>query len=177
MIDASTMLASFAQQFPGLEDLLNAVVALLGLVLTGNAVFKAIQVDKTGGQGMTWTTPIMYFFCGVALFNFAASIDTALDSFWGGSVSVKNLMSYQGSANMPAQTSELIGVIVLCLRFYGYITYARGWMSMRRIGSGQNGSDEVFKKSFIRLVAGVALINIVGIVNMFSETFGFGEVL
>lgn len=27
MIDASTMLASFAQQFPGLEDLLNAVVA------------------------------------------------------------------------------------------------------------------------------------------------------
>lgn len=50
MIDASTMLASFAQQFPGLEDLLNAVVALLGLILTGNAVFKAIQVDKTGGQ-------------------------------------------------------------------------------------------------------------------------------
>lgn len=48
---------------------------------------------------------------------------------------------------------------------------------MRRIGSGQNGSDEVFKKSFIRLVAGVALINIVGTVNMFSETFGFGEVL
>lgn len=43
MIDASTMLASFAQQFPGLEDLLNAVVALLGLVLTGNAVFKAIR--------------------------------------------------------------------------------------------------------------------------------------
>ena len=119
----------------------------------------------------------MYFFCGVALFNFAASIDTALDSFWGGSVSVKNLMSYKGSANMPAQTSELIGVIVLCLRFYGYITYARGWMSMRRIGSGQNGSDEVFKKSLTRLVAGVALINIVGTVNMISETFGFGEVL
>ncbi|MCC9290255.1 hypothetical protein [Pseudomonas aeruginosa] len=175
MIDGSTMLASFAKQFPGLEDQLNAVVALLGLVLSGNAVFKAILVDKTGGQGMTWTTPIMYFLCGVALYNFAASIDTALDSFRGGSVSVKNLMCYQGSAIMPALTSELIRVIVHCLRFYGYMTYARGWMCMRRIASGQNGSDEVFNKSIIRLVAGVALINIVGTVNMLSETFGFGE--
>ena len=67
--------------------------------------------------------------------------------------------------------------IIACLRLYGYFTYARGWMSVRRIGNGQNGSDEVFKAAMIRLVAGVALINIVETVNLISGTFGFGNVL
>lgn len=179
MIDASTMLSTFAQSIPGFEALLNSFVALAGVVLTGMAIFKAIEVDKAGGasQGMSWSTPVLYLLCGAALFNFASSVDMALETLWGGSTSVKNLMSYKGSGAMPAQTSEMIGVLVLVLRLYGYITYARGWLSLRKLGHGQNGNDENFKKSMIRLVAGVGLINLVGTANLISSTFGFGDVL
>lgn len=179
MNDASSMLASFMESFPGLEQFLNLGVAMVGVILTGQAALKFIEIGKHGEQpgGVRWITPVMYLLAGTALFNFASSVDTALETIYGGSSSVHNLLSYSPGSGMPQESQLLTKAIIACLRLYGYFTYARGWMSVRRIGNGQNGSDEVFKAAMIRLVAGVALINIVETVNLISGTFGFGNVL
>jgi len=179
MIDASTMLNTFLNSFPGFELFLNGFVSLTGLVLAGLSLFKFVELGRHGAQpgGITWATPVMYLITGVALINFASSVDTALETIYGGGTSVNSLLSYTGSSNMPDQTKLLGKVLIACLRLYGYITYARAWISMRKLGSGQSGSDEVFKKAAIRLIAGVGLINFVGSVNVISSTFGFGNVI
>jgi len=179
MIDATTMLSSFMKSFPGFELLLNVFVGLVGLVLTGTALFKFAELGKHGSQpgGVTWVTPAMYLISGVALFNFASSVNTFLETFYGDSTSVSNLLGYSGGSDMPQQSKLLIQTLVACLRLYGYFTFARALMSMRRIGSGQSGSDEVFKSTSIRLVAGIGLINLIGTANIVSSTFGFGNVV
>jgi len=173
------MLGSFMESFPGLESLLNAGVALLGLILTGMSIFKFIEFDKAGGAaaGRSLMTPAMYLLSGVALFNFASSIDTALETLWGPSTSVHNLMSYSGTAKASTEFNLMMRALIGVLQLYGYFTYARGWWTVRRIGTGQSGQDEVAKSALIRLLAGVALINIVGTVNTLSSTFGFGDVM
>ncbi|MDH0342006.1 hypothetical protein [Chromobacterium haemolyticum] len=179
MIDATSMLGTFLLSFPGFENLLNVLVAFLGVLLTGLAVLKFIEIGRFGAQpgGVRWITPVMYLMAGAALWNFASSVDSFLESFYGSSTSVHNLLSYTSSSRMPEQTKLLLTALIATLRLYGYFTYVRGWLSVRRIGSGQNGSDEVFKAAMIRLAAGVGLINIVGTVNAASSTFGFGNVL
>lgn len=179
MIDASNMLGTFLQSFPGFESLLNLLVAFLGVLLTGMAVFKFIEIGRFGEQpgGVRWITPVMYLIAGTAMWNFGSSVDSFLETLYGPSTSVHNLLSYSATSRMPEQTKLMMTALIACLRLYGYFTYVRGWLSVRRIGSGQNGSDEVFKAAMIRLFAGVALINIVATVNAVSSTFGFGNVL
>ena len=82
MNDASSMLASFMESFPGLEQFLNLGVAMVGVILTGQAALKFIEIGKHGEQpgGVRWITPVMYLLAGTALFNFASSIDTALET-------------------------------------------------------------------------------------------------
>jgi len=180
MIDASTMLGTFMQSFPGFELFLNLFVALAGVILTGMALFKFIQLGShgSGPGGVTWITPAMYLLSGAALWNFGSSIDTFLETLYGPSTSVSNLLGYSGaSSKMPKETQMMLKALISCIRLYGYFTFARAWISVRKIGSGQNGSDEVFKSACIRLFAGVALINIVQTTNVASSTFGFGDVL
>jgi hypothetical protein len=180
MIDASTMLGTFMQSFPGFEMLLNLGVALLGVCLTGMALFKFVELGKPGGHpgGVTWVTPAMYLVSGAALWNFGSSVNVFLETLYGPSTSVSNLLGYSGSSSkMPPETKVMLTALIACIRLYGYFTFARAWMSVRKIGSGQNGSDEVFKGAVIRLFAGVALINIVQTTNWTSGTFGFGDVL
>ena len=167
--------------FPGLENLLNVCTALLGISLTGIAIFKFIEAVKYGNTapgGTHLITPAMYLLCGTALLNFAASIDTFLETLYGTSTSVHNLPGYRASNTRLTQQGQLmLKALIACLQLYGYFTFARGWLSMRRIGSGQNGSDELFKIVIVRLFAGIGLINIVETVNVISATFGFGDIL
>lgn len=175
MIDASTMLGSLMQSFPGFENLLNLLVALIGLIFTGMAILKFTQLES---GHIRLITPFMYLFAGVALFNFGSSADSFLQTVYGPSTSVHNLLSYSGgSSGMPEQSKMFMTVLIASLRLYGYFTFARGWISVRRIGDANNGSDEPFKAAMIRIFAGVGLINIVGTVNVVSSTLGFGKVI
>jgi intracellular multiplication protein IcmC len=180
MVDGSSMLSSVTQSLPGVETLLNASVSLAGLVLTGMAVLKFIEIGRHGDTpgGTHWMTPIMYLLAATALWNFSSSVDSMLETFFGASTSSSNLLSYNASSStLPSQTQAMVSALIMLLRLYGYVTYARGWLTVKKIGSNQNGSDEPFKTAMIRLIAGVALINIVGTVDAISTTFGFGNVL
>lgn len=173
MIDASTMLGNLMESFPGLEDFLNLLVSLLGLIFTGQAVFKFIEVDHGRARLLT---PFMYLLAGVALWNFAGSIDTFLETMYGPSTSVHSLLSYNGS-KLPEQTAKMSKMLIMCVRLIGYAAYIKGWLIFKRIGDGSHGSDEAFSKAIIHVFAGVAAINIVETVNVASSTVGFGNVL
>lgn len=173
MIDASTMLGTLMESFPGFETFLNLFVSLVGLILTGMAVFKFIDVDHGRGRLIT---PFMYLLAGAALWNFAASINTFLETMYGSSTSVQSLLSYSGS-NLSDQTAKMSKMLIMCIRLIGYVAYVRGWLIFKRIGDGNHGSDEAFSKAAIHLFAGVAAINIVETVNVISSSVGFGNVL
>lgn len=175
MIDASSMLGSFVQSFPGFETLLNLFVSLVGVVFTGMAIFKFIEVDK----GTTrLATPVMYLLAGTALFNFGSSVDTFLQTMYGSSTSVHNLMSYSASSSrLPEQSAKMMQVLIMCIRLYGYYAFIKGWFIVKKIGDGTNGSDEAFGRAMVHMFGGVAAINIVGTLDAISSTFGFGKVL
>jgi intracellular multiplication protein IcmC len=178
MSASETMLENVMEAFSGLETLLNLGVMTLGVILTGMSIFKfiALSHDTTFGQ-MHWVTPVMYLISGVALFNFASSIDTFLQTFYGPSTSVHALLSYTAPTGMSQKTTSMLKTLIAASQLYGYFTFARAWVGLRRLGSGQHGSDEVFKASLIRLCAGVGLINIVETIDVVSETLGFGKIL
>lgn len=173
MIDASTMLGTLMESFPGLENFLNMLVALLGVIFTGMAVFKFIEFDH--GR-VRLLTPFMYLFAGVALWNFASSVNTFLETVYGSSTSVQNLLSYNGS-KLPETTAKMSQMLIMCVRLIGYAAFIKGWLLFKRIGDGSHGSDEAFSKAMIHLFAGVFAINIVETVNIVASTVGFGNVL
>lgn len=173
MIDASTMLGNLMQSFPGIETFLNLLVALLGVVLTILALFKFIAVNN--GQARL-ITPFVWLFAGVALWNFASGVDSLLETVYGSSTSVHNLLSYSGSG-VSDQTAKFAKVLIWCIRLVGYSAYIKGWLIFKRIGDGSHASDEAFSKAMIHMFFGVAAINIVATVNAISSTFGFGDVL
>ena len=177
MIDAQTMLGSFLQSFAGFEDLLNALVAFLGLCLTIHGLFKFVQYSRLGGReaGLTLLAPVMYLACGAALWNFAAGINSLLETFFGPSASVQSILSYNTPVKAKENTRLLLASLIACVRLYGYWSYASGWLTLRRLGENKHG--DTFKKGMVKLVAGVFLINIVETVNVVAATFGFGKVL
>lgn len=176
MADTSAIVSNVMQSIPGLVTLLNVITSFLGVALTGYGVFKFIEYGK--GEGHTkLITPFLLLFCGTALWNFNASIDTFLGTVFGSSSSTSNLLSYSPSANTTAKAKLWITMLIMLLRVYGYFTFMRAWLTISKIGSGQHANDELGKTAIVRLFAGIALINIVETVNVLSTTVGFGDVL
>lgn len=179
MIDSSTMLGTLMQSFPGISSLFYAITSLLGALMTVLAVLKIVEVNKFAGTpgGTRMVTPVMFFVVGAALWNMSSSVDTLLQTFFGDETSTKNLMSYSAASSASSQFKQMVTALMSVFGLIGYITIAKGWMMARKIGSGQNGSDEAVKGAVIRLIFGTLLVNIVATVNMVSETIGFGKVL
>lgn len=173
MIDASTMLGALMESFPGFESFLNLLVSLLGIILTGMAIFKFIEFDQGRARLLT---PFMYLFAGVALWNFASGVNAFLETVYGSSTSVQSLLSYSGS-KLPEQTAKMSKLLIMCIRLIGYAAFIKGWLIFKRIGDGNNGSDEALSKAMIHLFFGVAAINIVETVNIVSSSIGFGNAL
>lgn len=180
MIDASTMLGSIMESFPGFVNFLNLFTSLMGVILTGMAIFKFIEFDRLNGNdgGRSLLAPFMYLLSGVALWNLGSSVDTFLETIYGPSTSVQTLLSYSSSGSkLPENTAKMAMLLIMCIRLVGYIAFIKGWLILKRIGSGSQGSDEVFSKALVHLFFGVAAINIVETVNIVSSTVGFGNVL
>lgn len=174
MIDASTMFGSMMASFPGIMSLLNLFTSMVGVILTGMAVFKFIEVDNGHGRLIT---PFMYLLVGAALFNLSLSVDTFLETVYGASTSTQNLLSYNSGGKLSDQASKMTMLLIMCIRLIGYMSYIKGWFIFKKIGDGTQGSDEAFFKAGNHLFFGVMAINIVETVNVISSTIGFGNVL
>ncbi len=160
--------------FPGIMIFLNLLTSMLGIVLTGMAIFKFIEFDNGHARLIT---PFMYLLVGVALFNLSSSVNTFLETVYGSSTSVQTLLSYSGGGKLSEQASKMTMLLIMCIRLIGYFSFTKGWLIFKRIGDGAQGSDEAFTKAITHLFFGVVAINIVETVNIISSTVGFGNVL
>lgn len=160
--------------FPGIMSLLNLFTSMLGVILTGMAIFKFIEVDDGKARLIT---PFIYLIVGVALFNLSSSVDTFLETVYGSSTSVQTLLSYNGGNKLSEQTAKMMMFLIMCIRLIGYWSFIKGWLIFKRIGDGSHGSEEAFSKALTHLFFGVVAINIVETVNVVSSTVGFGNVL
>lgn len=160
--------------FPGIMIFLNLFTSMAGVILTGMAIFKFVEFDNGHARLIT---PFMYLLVGVALFNLSSSVDTFLETVYGSSTSVQNLLSYHGGNKLSEQGSKMAMLLIMCTRLIGYVAFIKGWFIFKRIGDGAQGSDEAFSKAVIHLFFGVLAINIVETVNVLSSTVGFGDVL
>jgi intracellular multiplication protein IcmC len=178
MNDTSNMLAALMQSVPGIMGLLNAICSLSAICLTGMAVLRFIEIGRFGDQpgGVKLINPILYLLSAVAMWNFSGSVDTVLQTVYGSSARGNNLMAYTNVGGYSEKTQLMLKNMIVVLRLFGYITFFRGWITIKKIGDGKSASDEPFKKAMVRIIAGVLLINIVATVNIFATTFGFGDV-
>lgn len=174
MIDASTMLGNIIGSFPGIMSFLNLFTSMMGVILTGMAIFKFIEFDSGKARLIT---PFIYLIVGVALFNLSSSVNTFLETIYGSSTSVQTLLSYNGGGGLSQQTARMTMLLIMCIRLIGYWAFIKGWLIFKRIGDGSQGSDEAFSKALTHLFFGVMAINIVETVNVISSTVGFGNVL
>lgn len=163
------------ESFPALVNFMNLLTGLIGVVLVGMSVFKFIEFDRSNGQ-VRLITPFMYLFVGAALYFFSTSADTMLATVFGGSTSVNSLLSYSGSGVSDKQ-AQFIKSLVMVVRLIGYVAFIKGWLLLKKIGDGSQGSDEAFSKALIHILFGVLAINIVATVNVISSTFGLGDVM
>lgn len=168
------MLGNIMASFPGIMIFLNLFTSMAGVILTGMAIFKFVEFDNGHARLIT---PFMYLLVGVALFNLSSSVDTFLETVYGPSTSVQNLLSYRGGNRLSEQGSKMAMLLIMCIRLVGYVSFIKGWFIFKRIGDGTQGSDEAFSKAMIHLFFGVLAINIVETVNVLSSTAGFGNVL
>ncbi|MEX3556860.1 MAG: hypothetical protein VB135_00045 [Burkholderia sp.] len=173
-----TMVQNVKELMPALTLGFNAIVSVIAIYLCGAAVLKFIAHAKQRGDGMVKPiTPLLMLLSGAMLWNVGASATAFLQTVFGADTTTQNLIGYTASTAMPAESSAMLGVLLMVIRFIGYFFFVSGWHSVTKIGSGGQSADGAFARSLWRIIGGVAAINIVGSVNLISGFLGFGDVL
>ena len=174
--DVGGMVENVVAAIPALLLLLNVVISLSALCFIFFGVYKFTGVAKRDGMTRP-LTPWMFLLAGAMLWNFGAATTAFLDTLYGAGTSNHNLLAYSPNASMPKETSRMIEMLVMCVRLFGYVTFARGWYRVTAIGAGKATSEGAFGSAFWMIFGGTLAINIVATVNGVTSFLGFGRVL
>ncbi len=170
------MIENIVAAMPSAMLLLNVFISLCAFFFMILGIMKLVAVAKREGSARP-ITPWMYLLSGALLWNFTASVTTLLDTLYGPGTSTDNLLAYSPSDGMPEQSAQMLGMLVMCVRLYGYFAVARGAMKIRNIGAGTAAAEGAGGSAMWHLFGGSLAINIVATVNGIASFLGFGDVL
>ena len=170
-VDAAQMLVNFSQSFPAIQRLIVGAAYLLGL----SFMFRALYNMKIYGEARAMMSsqsslkePVAYFVTGT-VFIF---LPTALDIFMNTTFGTSNILSYQ---QMPGQDKFEYGkgflAVLRLVQLVGLIAFVRGWILVAK-ASTQQGGQMGYGKGLTHIIGGVFAINIVGTMQILSNTFG-----
>ena len=170
------MISNMVAAMPSFMLLLNVVISLLAVFFVILGVIKMMAVAKRDGTTRS-ITPWMLLLSGAMLWNFATSVTAFLETIYGPGTSTDNLLAYTAGDGMPAQSARMLGLLVMCVRLYGYVAVARGMNAIRHIGAGTQSSEGAGNRALWHLFGGALAINIVASVNGITSFIGLGDVL
>jgi len=174
--DGTGIIDNIIGMLPSAMALLNVVISVMAVCFVIYAMVKFAALAKRDGMTRP-ATPWMLLLAGVMLWNFTSAADSALETIFGSGTSTDTLLSYTASNSIPEETSRMLGMLVMCIRFYGYYAFARGWIKVKDIGAGTAAPQGVFGSAAMHILGGALAINIVATVNGITSALGFGDVL
>ncbi|MES2212199.1 MAG: hypothetical protein V4490_03570 [Pseudomonadota bacterium] len=176
--DFTNMIANLMSAVYSIQNLVVAISYLMGVSLIARAIF----LYKTFGQQVTQASrpgelaaPIVQMFVGAMLIYLPNTLDTSLNTLYGGGMdSIANASSLIGYNTISTfgNWSQLSNVIVHYMQLIGLISFVRGWILLSKLGhAGEQPGN--FSKGLTHIIGGILLINVVDTINILATTFGF----
>lgn len=169
-VDISQLLINLSDSLAPIQRLITGFAFMLGVAL----IFRSIYYLKVFGEARVMmqsnssiTEPLIFLFAGVILIYISSGLSIFLESSFG----YENPLSYTdwragGDMSTPVRKS-----IIWFIQAIGVITFVRGTYQLTKIGQ-RNMQGGGLGKAVTHLFGGVLAINIVGTVNILSETLG-----
>ncbi|MEJ7745216.1 MAG: hypothetical protein WKF61_00360 [Luteimonas sp.] len=176
MQDGTGIIENIISMMPSAMALLNVVISVMAVFFFIYGMVKFAGLAKRDGT-IRPGTPWLLLLAGVMLWNFTSAADSALETIFGSGTSTDTLLSYTAGDSIPEETSRMLGMLIMCIRLYGYYAFARGWFKVTKIGAGTAASEGAFGSASMHILGGALAINIVATVNGVTSALGFGDVL
>lgn len=181
--DITAVLSNIQRIFGPLTLMVLWISYVAGIVFIFRAILLFKKFGSQQGQGEIGQ-PLTYLFVGTVLIFLPSASDITMNSLFGQTASIftgsvnygavgtgSTLMSYAGSSGMAGQWASFANTLVLYMQFLGFLSFVKGWFIIAKSTSpsgAQGGSS--LSKGITHIVGGIALINIVGVMNILSNT-------
>jgi intracellular multiplication protein IcmC len=166
----TNILANLAPSLRSVQYLLTGTAYLIGI----SFIIKGVMALKQLGEQRSHMSPhhsikepLIFLLSGSMLLYLKDAIDTFNITVFGSS----SILAYnQLSSNFAAQLANAGQSIILFVQVIGLIAFIRGWIIIAK-GATQNGhSQGGFGKGLMHVFGGILAINIVGTLNVLSNT-------
>lgn len=156
--DMLQMFVNIAYAFPAIFGLVQAIFALIGLVMFGQALFDIYalnneHVQKRANKSLSTSGIITKMIVAVVLTSLIWFIDVTENTLMGADAS-SGLLMYQ-SAGMTEAQKMALSAIMGAFALVGYIAFGRGWMLLDK---HFNGSNTGVGASIWHIIGGTILV-------------------
>lgn len=166
--DLSDMFKNSADSWEEGIVLTKGIAVLTGLIMSGGALFKMIEVTKShGSENKSIKVPIVMFFVGAALMTIGTQMDMLTSTFLLDSSSSDDIFGSGGSSDAETAAADSIKYVVIFIQLIGNIAFFRGLYLYKLVSE----KKESFQKATIHLLGGVACINIMATAAILFNTF------
>lgn len=170
-LDALQMLTNLSNSYPALWRLITAICYVSGIALMLRAVYQLKAYGELRTMMSTQTSlkvPIVMMVAAVVLMFIPTAFQVVLKT---GFQYTSPLSYNQATTSIsPIAMKAIVGLV----QIIGVISFIRGWMHL--VGNAQQpGGQHSFGRAMTHIVGGVLAINIVGVVNIIWNSFGFAS--
>lgn len=167
--NALQILVNIQSQLGAIQDFLNALCFVLGVVFIGVAIFKLKQYGQMTVMMSTHASlgpSLAYLIVGAGLLYMPTLLDTMTVSLWG-----YGYDEIPGYTDQGGNYADIMVPIVALIQVIGFIAFIRGWIMLARLGGGHS-QPGTLGKGLIHMLGGLLAINVVGTIEMLRETIG-----
>lgn len=169
--DALQMLVNLSKTYPALWKMITGLSYLIGFSLAMRSIYHLKIYGELRTMMSTQTslkTPVTLMLVAVVLMFIPTAFKMLnLTAFGYGSP-----LSYEdvSSTMNPVMLKAVAGIVQLV----GLIAFIRGWMHL--VGHvQQSGGQHTLGKALTHIIGGLLAINIIGVTDIFWNTFGFSS--
>lgn len=171
-MDFPKMLSSLKNVAPSLIKFVGATAYVIGIWFMIAAVMELKKIGQSQSAQTQGTVgpPLIKFVIGAVLIYLPTTIDVGVASLWGTNPGPMEYQTKGGDPFGPAKD----GAIAI-VRVVGYVSFVRGLIMLSHSadqGSQQGGMG----KGIMHLIGGILAINVVGTINIISNTLGFSVI-
>jgi len=162
------MFANFSSSSIALMTLARATAFVLGLAISGLAIFRLRQMADQPGR-ISISQPIIMLLVGVCLVAFPGAVDVATETMSLGSDSGTSLLAEPSAGGgVPGMSAAIKGVL-LFVKLVGTLATIRGFLILKDVGEGKQGAG--MGRALTHILGGAAAININATIGMLGATF------
>lgn len=170
----STMLTNLSSSYTGLFQLLFTGFWVAGLVcvIWGVNNFRHATEDHRGGGPHPVTAALVSIMIGAVLCYLPTLLQSLAYTAFVNTTGPAGLVDYE----TPSSSSTTFASLRTLWQLVGVYFFGRGWLTLRKIGIHGESSSATFYGATVRIFCGIAMVHVVDVLVILSNTFGFTSV-